>query len=450
MITGGPDTRRGRESIFIMKQLDTKLMHPADQITLIIGRIYRSGLTTTSGGNISIKDESGNIWITPASVDKGSLTAKDIVCVKPDGDVVGPHRPSSEFPFHKAIYEIRPQATAVIHAHPPALVSFSIVHKIPDMNVIPQARRICGRIGFAPYGLPGSEELGRKIATEFESNPDYKAVIMENHGVVLWGKDMMDAYQRFETLEFSARTLINASILGGANILTDEQVNVHERALPVNHPHFMNPTYSSAERAIRTQIVQTVRRACDQGLMISSYGTVSVRWEGNDFLITPPGVPRWDIGLEDIVQVRDGMVEAGKIPSRSVAMHHDIYRRNPHINSIILTQSPHLMGFATSKRKFDVRTIPESWILLKDVPTVPYGLQYENSNTIAELMENTPCILLANDSVVVTGDALLQTFDRLEVAEFTAKSLIMGASLGELQPINEEEVEELRVAFNVK
>ena len=92
-----------------MKQLDTKLMHPADQITVVIGRIYRSGMTTTSGGNISIKDENGDIWITPGAVDKGSLTPKDIVCVKADGTVIGPHKPSSEFPFHKAIYEMRPK-----------------------------------------------------------------------------------------------------------------------------------------------------------------------------------------------------------------------------------------------------------------------------------------------------------------------------------------------------
>ena len=65
-----------------MKQLDVNLMHPKEQINVIIGRIYRSGMTTTSGGNISIKDGNGDIWITPSAVDKGSLTVKDIVCVK--------------------------------------------------------------------------------------------------------------------------------------------------------------------------------------------------------------------------------------------------------------------------------------------------------------------------------------------------------------------------------
>jgi L-fuculose-phosphate aldolase len=433
-----------------MKQLDVNLMHPADQIVTVISRIYKSGLTTTSGGNISIRDENGDVWITPASVDKGSLANKDIVCVQSDGTVVGPHKPSSEFPFHKAIYEIRPGARAIIHAHPPALVSFSITKQIPNTNIIPQAKNVCGTIGFAQYDVPGSANLGQKISTEFRKHPQYNAMIMENHGVVLCGSDLTDAYQRFETLEFCARTLINAKILGKPIYLTDKQIDQHEDAIPHNFPVFMNPSYPSDERAIRSQIVNIVRRACDQGLMISSYGTVSVRWRGNDFLITPPGVPRWDIEPYNIVQVRNGMAEAGKVPSRSVALHQAIYQSNPKINSVILTQPPHLMGFCTSGTKFNVRTIPESWILLKDVPTVDFGTQYENINRIVEVLKSVPAVLLANDSVIVTGDALLQTFDRLEVAEFSAKSLVMATSIGKLSPISDAEVEDLRVALHVE
>jgi L-fuculose-phosphate aldolase len=425
-------------------------MHPAEQIKVVISRIYRSGMTTTSGGNISIRDGNGDIWITPAAIDKGSLTVKDIVCVKPDGTVAGQHRPSSEFPFHKAIYEMRPQMTAVIHAHPPALVSFSITGQIPNTNIIPQAKNICGKIGFAPYDVPGSHALGEKIAAEFAGHRDYKAVIMENHGVVLCGEDIMDAYQRFETLEFCARTLINAKILGEPTYLTDRQIEQHERAVPTDFPYFMDVTYPADERAIRDGIVTIVRRACDQGLMIGSYGTVSVRWRGNDFLITPPGVPRWDIELQNIVQVKNGMVEAGKVPSRSVALHQAIYQTNPKINSIILTQPPHLMGFCTSGVKINVRTIPESWIFLKDIPTLQFAMQYEQNGEIAEMLKTIPAILLANDSFIVTGDGLLQTFDRLEVAEFSAKSLIMAKAIGELSPISDEEVEDLRVAFHVE
>lgn len=425
-------------------------MHPAEQIAIIIGRIYRSEMTTTSGGNLSIMDENGDMWITPAAIDKGSLTPADIMCVKADGTIIGPHRPSSEYPFHKAIYKMNPHIHSVIHAHPPGLVTFSMVHQVPDTSIIPQARATCGPVGFAEYALPGSELLGKKIVAEFKKNPDYKAVIMENHGVVVAGEDIADAYQRFETLELCARTILNAKTLGEPKYLSEDQILQHEKAVNVPFQHFMNVTHPSDERAIRTEICKIVRRACSQGLMCSSYGTASVRWRGNDFLITPSSMQRWDLEPEDIVQIKDGMVEAGKNASRSVALHYEIYRRNPKVNSIILTQSPALMGFCTTGVKFDVRTIPESWIFLQDIPTFPFGSQYnEHLIELADEFKQRPFVMLENDSVVVTGDQLINTFDRLEVADFSARSLILAAPLGKLNPITDEEIEELRVAFHV-
>lgn len=425
-------------------------MHPAEQIAIIIGRIYRSEMTTTSGGNLSIMDDNGDMWITPAGIDKGSLTPADIMCVKADGTIIGPHRPSSEYPFHKAIYKMNPHIHSVIHAHPPGLVTFSMVHQVPDTSIIPQARATCGPVGFAEYALPGSELLGKKIVAEFKKNPDYKAVIMENHGVVVAGDDIADAYQRFETLELCARTILNAKTLGEPKYLSEEQILQHERAVNTPFQHFMNVEHPSDERAIRSEICKIVRRACSQGLMCSSYGTASVRWRGNDFLITPSCKQRWDLEPEDIVQVKDGMVEAGKNASRSVALHYEIYRRNPKVNSIILTQSPSLMGFCTTGVKFDVRTIPESWIFLQDIPTFPFGSQYnEHLTELADEFKHRPFVMLENDSVVVTGDKLINTFDRLEVADFSARSLILAAPLGKLNPITDEEIEELRVAFHV-
>ncbi|HAR39648.1 MAG: aldolase [Bacteroidetes bacterium GWD2_45_23] len=433
-----------------MKQLDVNLMHPVEQINVIIGRIYKSGMTTTSGGNISIRDKNGDIWITPSGVDKGSLTVKDIMQVKRDGTLIGPHKPSSELPFHKAIYEARPELTAIIHAHPPALVAFSIAGIVPDTKIVPQAHNICGDIGFAPYGTPGSEDLGEKIAHEFREG-NYKAVIMENHGVVLGGTDMMDAYQRFETLEFCCRTIVNAKRLGQVNYLSDEQVSQYVHHLPSNVAHSMDIQHPSEERAIRTEMVNIIRRACDQGLMISTYGTVSVRWgNSNDFLITPSNIARWDIVSSDLVQIKNGMAEAGKTPSRSVALHQRIYQLNPHINSIICTQPVNLMAHAVSGSKFDVRTIPESWIFLQDVPSIPFGLIYNDVDSVAKMFQKNRVVLVENDSIFITGDKLLNTFDYLEVAEFSANSLVMAASIGPLQPIGDEEIDDLRVAFNVK
>jgi L-fuculose-phosphate aldolase len=429
-----------------MNLLDIGLMHPRDQIVLIISRIYKNGMTTTSGGNVSIIDDQGDIWVTPSGIDKGALVPEDINCIKADGTILGKHKPSSEFPFHSAIYKIRPELKAIIHAHPPALVSFSIARVIPDTNVIPQAKYVCGPIGFAPYAIPGSEELGENIAAVFAES--YNAVIMENHGTVVGGTDMKDAYQRFETLEFCARAIINAKTIGEVKTLTDEQIEGFEAQIPRLQPEMEGVEHPSDEREKREEIMRIVRRACDQGLMISSYGTVSVRWRWNDFLITPTNVLRWNITLDDIVQIKDGRREPGKIPSRATWLHQEIYRQNPHINSIILTQSPYLMAFSVTGNKFDVRTIPESWIFLQDVPNVPFGSHFAGVDTILNLIsKDTPSVIIENDSVLVTGDKLLQTFDRLEVAEFSAKSLVMGAVIGELKPIGEKEIEDLRKKF---
>ena len=422
-----------------------KLIHPRDQITEIISRIYKRGMTTTSGGNISIIDDKGDIWVTPSAIDKGSLRASDIVCVKKDGSIIGKHKPSSEFPFHKAIYDERPDIRSVIHAHPPALVSFSIVRQIPNTNIISQAKHICGPIGYADYELPGSEMLGEVIAEEFKKG--YKAIIMENHGTVLGGSDLTDAFERFEALEFCAKTIIYGSQIGTPNYLTDAQIDAFEAQVPANIPVMEETETPSDEVEKRLEICNIVNRSCQQGLMISTYGTVSMRWKDNDFLITPTDVNRWDLDIDDIVQIKDGKREAGKTPSRSTWIHQEIYKNNPEINSIIMTQSPYLMAFGVTGTHINVRTIPESWIFLQDIPAIKYGEHFKgaiNSN----IVENcTTALIVENDSVIVTGDKLLQTFDYLEVAEFSAKSIVMGTTLGEMVPINDDQVEDLRKKF---
>lgn len=426
--------------------LDTRLMHPRDQITMVMTRIYRRGLTTTSGGNISIIDDNGDIWISPSAVDKGSLQPTDIVCIKKDGTIIGRHKPSSEHPFHRAIYQIRPDIKAIIHAHPPALVSFSIARTIPDTNIISQAKHVCGPIGYAEYELPGSEALGAKIAKEFTLG--YNAVIMENHGTVVGGSNLVDAFQRFETLEFSARTILYGNSVGKPTYLTNDQIDAFESQIPALLPEMEETIHSSAEREKRAEICNIVHRACTQGLMISSYGTISTRVDQDTFLITPTNVPRWDMVPDDIVQIKNGKREKGKVPSRSTYLHQDIYEKHPEINSIILTQSPYLMAFSVTGASFNVRTIPESWIFLQDVHTLDFGVQFNGRTEIPTMVSRSnPAVLVKNDCVVVTGNQLLQTFDYLEVAEFSAKSLVMCSSLGSMVPISNEQVEELRKAF---
>jgi L-fuculose-phosphate aldolase len=425
--------------------MNIKYTHPRELISNIMGLVYRLGLTTTSGGNISVLDEDGNIWITPAGVDKGNLGPKDIVKVKPDGNAEGIHRPSSEFPFHKAIYDARPDLRAIIHAHPPALVSFSIVRKIPNTSALPQAQHLCGPVGYAPYKLPGSVDLGESIATEFKSG--FNCVIMENHGTVVGGSNLLKTFQRFETLEFCARSIIKANEIGQAKFLTQDQILQFEHRENLL-PEFDYEGAGSNEKEIRSDICSFVRRACAQKLMISSYGTVSVRLSNYDFLITPTSKNRRFFQLEDIVYIKDGHRERGKLPSRAVMLHQQIYEKHGHIHCIISTQSSNANAFCISGEKLDTRTIPESYILLEDIPLLPYGSQLKGSEVIVNtLKEHVPIIMIQNDSILVTGKDILETFDRLEVAEFSARSLISATHIGMLTPIGEEDIEQLKDKF---
>jgi L-fuculose-phosphate aldolase len=109
------------------------------------------------------------------------------------------------------------------------------------------------------------------------------------------------------------------------------------------------------------------------------------------------------------------------------------------------------MAFAISGRPTDVRTIPESWLLLRELPALPSGTTgQDHEPVLSKLAEGFPAVLIGNDAVLVTGESLLQAFDRLEVAEMTARSLVIGESLGFVSPISNGNIEKLRIAFGIK
>lgn len=269
--------------------MDMKFMHPADQLVLMMDRIYNYGMTTTSGGNLSILDENGDVWITPGSIDKGNLTRKDMVCIKKDGTIEGIHKPSSEYPFHLKVYETRRDIKAVLHAHPPALVAFSIVRQIPNTKLIPNAYVGCGKIAMAEYGLPGSKDLGDKIAKEFEKGCDI--AVLENHGVVVGSDSLFNAFKAFETLDFCARLQIDASIIGKPKSLSEDKMQLKYTKDHYNMEEYVPEVITSQEKEARNEMCNLVHRAYNQKLINATQGSFSQRLEGDKFVITPYNVP---------------------------------------------------------------------------------------------------------------------------------------------------------------
>ncbi len=424
------------------------LLHPADQLVMIMQRIYEYGMTTTSGGNLSIRDENGDVWITPSGIDKGALTRQDICCVKPDGTVIGPHKPSVELPFHLDIYKIRPDLKAILHAHPPTLVAFSVARVLPAENLVPDLSQVCGKVVMADYDVPGSEQLGRNIAKRFAEG--YSTVMMENHGCVIGAKDLFSAFMAFETLDFCGRLQIDAQKLGTLHPLTAEQI---EQSAARRHPlmdEFIPKYYTSEERAARRDMCKLIHRAYDQRLFTSTQGTFSVRLEDGSFLITPYNKDRKYLEPEDIVHIKGGMCEQGKRPSRSVLLHQKIYEMHPEIGSVMLAHAPAIMAFAVTDAQFDSRLIPESYLMLEDVKRVPFmAATTDIEGTATVFGKGTPVVLVDNECVMVAGKTLLNAFDRLEVLEYSAKALIAARDIGPLVKITQDEVLAIRKAFHM-
>jgi len=422
---------------------------PAEQVVAAMDRIYGGGLTTTSGGNVSMRDREGSTWITPGSLDKGTLRADQVVRVSADGVPDGPLRPSLELVFHRAIYEARPDAGAVIHAHPPALVAFSIAHRIPDTRILPKTRAICGPIGYAAYALPGSEPLAENIALVLAEGHDI--AVMENHAVVCLGTTLREACRRLESLELCARVIIKAAALGEVHALTEAQLalgDAQEPPLPELSAAGKSGEQVRVEDEARAEICRFIARGCRQRLFSSNEGTISRRLGERSFLVTPFGYDRYEVLPEDLVLIRDGCREAGKAPSRAVGLHREVYDAHPEIRAVILAQPANLMAFAVTCTKLDTRLMPESFVFLRDVPLVPFGPQYREPAALAAgLSRRRPLALIENECVLVTGGDLLQAFDRLEVAEFSAKSVLQARAIGGVINITEEARREIHDAY---
>ncbi|MGN0879183.1 MAG: class II aldolase/adducin family protein [Oligosphaeraceae bacterium] len=422
--------------------------HPRDQIVEFMNRIYGYGMTTTSGGNLSIMDSSGDIWISPAGIDKGTLQREDIVCVKADGTIEGRHRPSSEYPFHRSVYEMRPDVKAILHAHPPMLVSFSVAGKIPNTQVFATAKDICGVVGYAPYEVPGSEALGHNVGAAFAAG--HSTILLENHGACCAGATLLQAFQRFETLDFCARLINGAFRLGEPKYLSDTDMEFSHIDRNFRFVPFTPECRSSDELELRRQMTLLVRRAYRQQLFTSTEGTVAVRLDKDSFLITPKGIDRGTISADDMVLVSGHRYESGKRLSAATWFFKAIFDAQPELNALFIANPPHLMSYAVSHETFDPRVIPESYILLREMPSFPFGTHFRDVNEVTKVLSpRYPIIIIENDCILSSGKTLLEAFDRMEVAEYSAKATISARTLGGMKPITEEQIADLVKAFKL-
>ena len=352
-------------------------------------------------------------------------------------------------PFHRSVYHLRPDLNAVLHAHPPALVAFSVVRKLPNLDLIPSVRHICRDVKFAAYAVPGSQKLGMEIGKVFEAGGNI--ALLENHGVCVGAPDMFTAFQQFETLNYTAELEVLAGQLGNTRALPENAYRLSETDSHTRLEDLIPQCRSSEELAARRDMITLIRRSYKMDLFTATHGTYSVRLPDGSFLITPFGFDRAYLEEDDLVRIKGDAKEIGKLPSRAVLAHRKIYQENPQIGAVLLAHPAHAMAFAVMDMEFDARTIPESYILLRDVKRVPYEELYLDTDKLAKEFDAAhPAAIVENDCVIVTGESLLQAFDRLEVMELTAASILKSQRLGRMVHISDEEVAALKETYHLE
>lgn len=178
-------------------------------------------LTPGISGNISVRCDD-KIVITSSGSANSFLETDDLCTVDFKGNLIeGEKNPSSEKFLHIEFYKQRNDINAICHFHSPYLTAFALSGIGMSEKINPEIIYCFGEIPIAEYALPGSDELVKKVSKFYNS---YDVIIMANHGVISGGKDIKDAFLKLELCENYAKSLVLSKFLGGAKILTENQV----------------------------------------------------------------------------------------------------------------------------------------------------------------------------------------------------------------------------------
>lgn len=188
-----------------------------------IGKLaYGKGYIVGADGNLSARMSDGTILITPAGAMKGFLDPQHIAHIDMAGNVLdGGPKASSEKAIHIVVYEERPEMRAMVHAHPPHAVAMTIAGIDLQQPFIPEIIVTIGGIPTAPFGTPGTDELPESIRAIIKCSD---TVVMQNHGSVTIGINLLDAFKKLDMLEHTAKILWLAHCVGKVNPLPPEAV----------------------------------------------------------------------------------------------------------------------------------------------------------------------------------------------------------------------------------
>lgn len=184
--------------------------------------LYDRGYVAANDGNLSMKTAPDRLLVTPSGVSKGRLTPDMLLVTDLEGNVLeGNRHPSSETKMHLAVYRGRLDVGAVVHAHPPVSTAFAVCRRGMETPYLSELVTGLGAVPCTPsFAMLSTDEVPRSVEPYLA---DHCAVLLANHGALTWGEDLWEAFDRMETVEHTAKILLNARLLGDPVALTQEE-----------------------------------------------------------------------------------------------------------------------------------------------------------------------------------------------------------------------------------
>ena len=196
-----------------------------DQMCDVCHKMWQLGWVAANDGNVSVKLEDGTFLATPTGISKSFITPEKIVHIDKDANIIeanGDYRPSSEIKMHLRCYKESEDVGAVLHAHPPVATGYAVANVPLDEYSMIETVIAIGSIPVTPYGTPSTYEVPDAIAPYLG---EHDVVLLQNHGALSVGADLLTAYYRMETLELFAKISLNAHLLGGAKEISRPNID---------------------------------------------------------------------------------------------------------------------------------------------------------------------------------------------------------------------------------
>ena len=196
-----------------------------EQMCDVCHKMWQLGWVAANDGNVSVKLGDGTFLATPTGISKSFITPEKIVHIDKEGTIIeanGDYRPSSEIKMHLRCYQEREDVGAVLHAHPPVATGYAVANVPLDEYSMIETVIAIGSIPVTPYGTPSTYEVPEAIAPYLG---EHDVVLLQNHGALSVGADLLTAYYRMETLELFAKISLNAHLLGGAQEISKPNID---------------------------------------------------------------------------------------------------------------------------------------------------------------------------------------------------------------------------------